>query len=260
MNDDQARRIEHAFSQQAAAFEDPRFNRVFAAESEWLFAELPLAAEDLVIDVAAGTGHVARQLAPSVRAVIALDATEAMLATGQAQADALFLSNIIFTRGDAAALPFLDASFDVAVTRFALHHFSDPDGPLGEMVRCLRPGGRIAVADMVAHEDPEIAARQDAIELARDPSHTRMLRRSELEAKFDALGIGVLSVSSRGVERPLAPWLEQTETSPAATERILAAFEAELGGGPATGMDPRAIDGERHFTQHFAAVVGVKPG
>jgi len=260
MSDEQARRIEHAFSQQAAAFEDPHFNRVFAAEGEWMFAELPLAAEDLVLDMAAGTGLVSRQLAPSVRAVIALDATVAMLSTGKAAADEQSLSNIIFTRGDAADLPFLEASFDVVVTRFALHHFVDVDRPLAELVRCLRPGGRLAVADMVSDEDPEVAQRQNAIERERDASHTRMLRRSELEEKIEALGIHPLSVSSRSVERPLAPWLEQTQTSPEATARIIAAFEAELAGGPSTGMAPRLIDGERHFTQHFASVVGVKPG
>jgi hypothetical protein len=40
----------------------------------------------------------------------------------------------------------------------------------------------------------------------------------------------------------------------------MSAFEAELAGGPPTGLKPRSIDGEPHFTQHFAAFVGVKPG
>lgn len=260
MSDEHAQRIETAFSLQATAFEDPRFNRVFTADAEWLFAGLPLATEDLVLDVAAGTGHIARLLAPSVRGVVALDATAAMLATGKAQAEAAFLKNIIFTRGDAAALPFLDESFDVVVNRFALHHFEDPARPLGEMVRCLRAAGRIAVADMVGDEDPGVAEFMDELERLRDPSHTRMLRASELVDRLSALGIGSTVLTSREVERPLAPWLQQTATEQAAAARIVAAFEAELSGGAITGLAPRRLDDELQFTQRFASVIGVKSG
>ena len=75
--------IERAFTQQAEAFEDPSYNRLFTTDSEWLFDRLPLTADDLVLDVAAGTGHVARRMAPKVRAVLAIDATEAMLEAGR---------------------------------------------------------------------------------------------------------------------------------------------------------------------------------
>lgn len=76
---DHAGRIERAFTHQAAAFEDATRNRVFTADARWAFDALPRHGDELVLDAAAGTGHAARQLAPSVRAVVALDATEAML-------------------------------------------------------------------------------------------------------------------------------------------------------------------------------------
>ena len=166
MPGDHSEALERAFAQQAAAFEDPRFNRLFTTDSEWLFERLPLDPGDLVLDVAAGTGHVARRLAPSVRAVVALDATRAMLERGRAQG----VPNVIFVQGDAASMPFLDGSFDVVVSRFAVHHFEDPAVQLAEMRRCLRPGGRLAIADLVA--DPAAAAEQNRLEALRDPSHT----------------------------------------------------------------------------------------
>lgn len=260
MSDAHSRRVEQAFTAQAAAFEDPRFNRVFTADAQWVFADLTLSADDLLLDVAAGTGHAARQLAPSVRAVVALDATEAMLATGKARADGAGLRNIVFVRGDAAALPFIDGSFDVVVSRFAVHHFAEPDGPLAEMVRCLRVGGRIAVADLVSDERPEVARRQNELERLRDRSHTRVLTAEELSQGLAGAGVGSLTTGRRARERPLAPWLSQTETSPAAAGEIVGALEDELAGGPATGFSPRLVDGELHFTQRFAAVVGVRLG
>jgi ubiquinone/menaquinone biosynthesis C-methylase UbiE len=237
-------RVERAFSRQAAAFEDPRFNRLFTADSEWLFERLPLTRDDLVLDVAAGTGHVARQLAPSVRAVVAVDATVAMLEQGRAQG----VPNVIFLRADAAALPFLDASFDVS--RFAVHHFEEPAIQLAEMRRCLKPGGRLAVADLVA--DPAAAETQNRLEWLRDPSHTRMLTAADLAAL-----IGTQDVEVRDVVRPLEPWLAQTQTNPGAAGQIRDALHAELlQGGPLTGMRPRDVDGEIHFTHTMASLIG----
>jgi SAM-dependent methyltransferase len=233
--------VERAFTRQAAAFEDPSLNRLFTTDSEWLFERLPLAPTDLVLDVAAGTGHVARRLAPAVRAVVALDATRAMLEQGRPHAPA----NVIFMEGDAAALPFLDGAFDVVVSRFALHHFEDAAGPVREMRRVLRPGGRLALADLVA-ETPA----QDRLERLRDPSHTRLLTAGELAALA-----GTDDVETRSVERPLEPWLAQTGTPPEAAAEIRAALTAEIDGGATTGFHPRQVDGELHFVHTMASAI-----
>ena len=242
MADPHAEAVAKAFSQQAAAFEDPRFNRLFTTDSEWLFERLPLDRDELVLEVAAGTGHVARRLAPHVRAVVALDATAAMLEQGRVQAP----PNVIFVRGDAAALPFLDGSFDVVVSRFAVHHFERPAVQLAEMRRCVRPGGRLAIADLVAeHEE------QNRLERLRDPSHTRMLTLDELKAL-----VGTDDVEVRGVVRPLEPWLAQTETPAGTAEEIRAALAAELDGGAPTGFRPsRGEDGELHFVHTMASLI-----
>jgi SAM-dependent methyltransferase len=242
MSDDR----ERSFTQQAAAFEDPRLNRLFTTDSEWLFDRLPLDATDLVLDVAAGTGHVARRLAPQVRTVVALDATRAMLEQGREHAP----GNVLFVQGDAEQLPFLDESFDVVVTRFAIHHFEAPEDQLAEMRRVLRPGGRLAVADLVAH--PEAAATQNRLETLRDPSHVRMLELHELAAL-----VGTRDVEVRDVARPLEPWLLQTDPSPEAADEIRAALRGEITGGPPTGFRPTERDGELHFVHTMASLIAV---
>jgi ubiquinone/menaquinone biosynthesis C-methylase UbiE len=242
--DDHSQAVERAFTQQAAAFEDPRFNRVFTTDSEWLFERLPLSADDLVLDVATGTGHVARRLAPHVRVVVALDATRAMLEQGRAAGG----RNVVFVQGDAGALPFVDDSFDVVVSRFALHHFERPELQVAEMRRCLRPQGRLAIADIVAH--PAARDAQDRLERLRDPSHTRLLTVEELA------GLAGEDVEVRDVERPLEPWLAQTETNEGAAGEIRAALRAELEGGPATGFRPSERDGDLHFIHSMASAIG----
>jgi ubiquinone/menaquinone biosynthesis C-methylase UbiE len=242
--------VVRAFTQQAAAFEDPEFNRLFTTDSEWLFERLPLDPGDVALEVAAGTGHVARKLAPQVRAVIAVDATAAMLETGRAEAAKAGLRNLVFMRADAAALPFVDGSFDVVVSRFAVHHFEDPAVQVAEMRRVLRPGAPLAVADLVADSDPATAAVQNRLERLRDGSHTRMLPLEELGRL-----VGGEDVESRDVERRLDPWLAQTDTSPEAAAEIRRALQEELRGGAPTGFGPRIADGELRFVHTRASVI-----
>ena len=102
-------------------------HRFFTADAARAFDRLPRAPSDLGLDVAAGTGHAARQLAPSVAVMVAVDATAAMLDRGREQARREGLLNLVYMRGEAEALPFLAESFDVTVCRFAMHHFERPE-------------------------------------------------------------------------------------------------------------------------------------
>lgn len=99
---------------------------------------------DRVLDVACGTGIVARELvagrAPRVQ-LVGLDIAPGMLAVAGARADWAE-----WRLGDACAMPFDDASFDRVICQFGLMFFADRVAAIAEMRRVLRPGGRFALA------------------------------------------------------------------------------------------------------------------
>jgi ubiquinone/menaquinone biosynthesis C-methylase UbiE len=252
-----------AFTQQATTFEDVRLNQVLTRESEWVFERLPRGKRDVVLDVAAGTGLGSRTLAADVAAVVAVDATEAMLEVGQREAERAGIGNIVFMRAAAESLPFLDGSFPIVVCRYAVHHFADPDRPMAEMSRCLRPWGRLAVADMVADERPGPAAAMNEIERLRDPSHVRALSASELQSLIVRHGLEAHFADSRAVRRPLEPWLEQSATPREAREEVRRRLAAEIDGtaGSETGMQPRyEQDGSISFVHTLTSVFALRPG
>lgn len=97
-----------------------------------------------VLDVACGTGVLARQAAELVGsdgAVTGVDINDGMLAVARQKAPA-----IVWKKGAAEALPFEDARFDRVVSQFGLMFFQDPVQALREMKRVTRPRGRVAVA------------------------------------------------------------------------------------------------------------------
>ncbi|MGQ0573854.1 MAG: methyltransferase domain-containing protein [Pseudonocardia sp.] len=96
-----------------------------------------------VLDVACGTGVVARHAADRVGgagAVTGLDLNEAMLAVARR-----VRPDITWRRGDAAELPFPDASFDVVACQMALMFFPDAERAIAEMGRVTAPGGVVAI-------------------------------------------------------------------------------------------------------------------
>jgi SAM-dependent methyltransferase len=254
MPDPSLERNRRAFTAQAEAFADPPPGGVL--DPDWVFARLPRTPRDLVLDLAAGTGLGARSLAPEVRACVALDLTDAMLAVGARESRAAGLTNIVFMRGEATALPFLDGAFDIVLMRYALHHFAAPAAPLAEIKRVLRPRGWLGLADMVVSEDPTIAAAQNRIEALRDPSHARALSPSELQAQAVEAGFEVVGLETREVRRPLAAWLEQTATPEARAAEIRELLEADLGGGAPSGLQPqREPGGELSFVHVLSSLM-----
>ena len=137
-----------------------------------------------MLDVACGGGIVVCGFAPHVRHATGIDMTPAMLDRAARLAAENDLTNVTFQQGDATALPYPDATFDIVTTRFSFHHFLDPLAVLQEMRRVCAPGGRIVVVDMCASEDPAKAAEWNRLEKLRDGSHVRCLSLAELKLLF----------------------------------------------------------------------------
>jgi arsenite methyltransferase len=118
---------------------------------EAAIARAYLRPEMVVADIGTGTGFMAAGLAPLVRQVIAVDGSPAMLEA--ARRNLAGVSNVTFRLADGAALPFENGSLDAVFANMVLHHCPDPAAAIAEMVRVLRPGGRLVITDMDKHDN-----------------------------------------------------------------------------------------------------------
>jgi SAM-dependent methyltransferase len=242
------------FAKQASTFEQATYSFADPKLLRWIQTHVPCEPGALLLDVAGGTGHMARAYANDAAVAVVIDLTPEMLAAGRSEAEAAGLRNVIYTHGDAAAMQFLDASFDLVICRFAVHHFQRPKREISEMARVCRPGGRVAIIDLVAFDDA-LADTHDRLERLRDPSHTRALPLDDL---LTLLKEADLRISHETVyDQPISIdiWLAQAQAGPKVAAEVRAALVTELEGGPPTGMRPVVIDDELHQTQRWAIVV-----
>jgi hypothetical protein len=104
---------------------------------------------------------------------------------------------------------------------------------LVEMVRVCKPGGRIVVVDVVASEDPVVAARMNAMDSLRDPSHVRFMPESELCGLLRAQGLSEPTVEHYRLEGDVESLLGRSFPNPGDDEIIRQMFEDAL---PDDGM------------------------
>lgn len=112
-----------------------------------------------LLDVAGGTGDIAFRFlarARSGRATVC-DMTEQMLVEGRKRAEAGNLTaQLDWVAGDAMALPFADASFDVYTISFGIRNVTRIADALAEAFRVLRPGGRLMVLEFSQLPNPAL--------------------------------------------------------------------------------------------------------
>ncbi len=113
---------------------------------EQLAESVDLRAGERVIDIAAGNGNATLAAARRFARVTSTDYVPALLERGAERARAEGLA-IEFVDADAEALPFEDASFDVALSTFGAMFTPQHERPAQEMLRVVRPGGRIGLAN-----------------------------------------------------------------------------------------------------------------
>ena len=87
----------------------------------------------------------------------------------------------------------------MAICRFAIHHFVDPAIPVKEMVRVCRAGWRVVLIDLAAPDDEQLAQSYNRLEQLRDPSHTRALRQTQLEALLSECGLALSQSLARNI-------------------------------------------------------------
>lgn len=122
-----------------------RYNAIVGAFNNDLFRVAAITADDHVLDVGCGTGHVtllaARQAGRGH--VVGVDLSVPMLERARADAVAQDITNVRFEQGDAQVHPFPDAGFDVVISRGGVMFFEDAVAAFTNIRRGLRPGGRL---------------------------------------------------------------------------------------------------------------------
>lgn len=177
-----------------------------------------------ILDLGCGAGHASFAVAPHADAVIAYDLSADMLGVVAESARARGLDSIIRTRqGPAERLPFADAEFDLVISRYSAHHWSDPAAALAEVARVLRPDGILCFIDVVGPEGPHAAlldTHLQALELLRDVSHVRDYAPREWLAMLHAAGLAAEESRRWRIDIEFVSWLTRMRT-PATLEAAL---------------------------------------
>ena len=138
------------FTRASAPYERVMVPAVFGPWGKDLLDTVALPAGTRVLDVACGTGIVARlvalQVGPTGR-VVGLDANEAMLTVARAQPQSTG-AQVEWQQGDATRLPFRDAEFGAVLCQQGLQYVPDRPAALQEMKRVLASGGRPRKLDL----------------------------------------------------------------------------------------------------------------
>lgn len=144
---------------------------------------------EIVLDLGSGAGTdvliSARRVGPTGRAM-GLDMTDEMLAMARQNARDAGVQNVEFVKGYLEEIPLQDGSVDVVISNCVINLAADKPRVLREAARVLRPGGRLAVSDVIADPDIDEATRADMD--AFSGCVAGALTRVEYEQKLSAAG------------------------------------------------------------------------
>jgi ubiquinone/menaquinone biosynthesis C-methylase UbiE len=223
------------------------------------FAALGLGPGQRVLDLGCGTGEDVRAMAALVGPggeAVGVDNSEQLVAEAERRSAGLALPGA-FQVADAGTLPFETAAFDAARADRVLQHLPDRSRALAELVRVVRPGGRVMVADpdwdtlMVDHPDRDLTRR--LVHLACDavPNGWAGRQLVRLMRQAGLMELGLVTETMSFLDLPVAEAVLGLGTL---VQRAVAA-------GALTDSDGAAwlaaLRSEAEAGQFFAAVTGV---
>ena len=149
-----------------------RFMRKDAAAYEWMYELLrPVVRHKTVLELAAGTGLIAKNIVSSANHIEATDASPEMIAEARRDNQS---AKLHFSVQDMFHLPYADQSFDVVIVSNALHIVPEPERALAEIRRVLKDDG-ILVAPTFTHAGNDFRGKVKAffMKLAGFPLHSK---------------------------------------------------------------------------------------
>jgi ubiquinone/menaquinone biosynthesis C-methylase UbiE len=175
-----------------------RFGREYLPGRSWqglAEALLALLPPLVIADFGAGEGTFSQLLASRAQRVIAIDNSEKMVQFGAELASRHGLANLEFRQGDMEAAPIGNQEVDLVFFSQSLHHASHPEKAIGEAWRICKPGGRVAILDLLRHP----------FEQARELYADLWLGFTEVELRRFLENRGFESVQAKVVHREAEP-------------------------------------------------------
>ena len=165
---------------------------------------LNIADGERVLDVGCGSGAVTREIGRRVGKrglAVGLDPSPALLAVARELAKEKGLGDRVeFREGNALQLPFPDRSFDAVVCVTVLSHVPSGEAAIAELIRVLRPGGRLGIfdldTDMTAFTHPDRALTRRIVAAASDATAVNGWLVRQLPLLFQRAGL--MNVRARG--------------------------------------------------------------
>lgn len=202
---------------------------------------------DVVLDVACGTGLVAKHFRRKVARIVGVDITAAMF-----EQAGPFVDELVVAPGE--ALPFPDATFDRVVCRQGIQ-FMDDAAAVREMVRVLRPGGRVALVHLCAYGEADRAEYFEILRL-RNEARRNFYVREDLARLLRDAGAADVTVHDHVSVEDVDVWSNTGAITEAAREAIRAVYR---GASPAFSALHAAEVGERIVDRMlFGIAVGTR--
>ncbi len=224
------------------------------------FAKLSSALK--LLDVGTGIGILPLMLAEDgADSVVGIDVSPAMLELAEYQRlskPSASTQKVSYRLAPAQSLPFHDERFDGVICRLVLHHARKPERIIKEVVRVLKPGGILILAELLSVDNPVKRATQNAIEERRNPSHIAAHSAEHYNKLITDAGLVIEAKDTVSFDRELEEWLTAYKTDRADATIVREMIEAGLE-TDAAGINARRQGNTLVFEQRMYYVKAIKP-
>jgi ubiquinone/menaquinone biosynthesis C-methylase UbiE len=245
------------FNQQAERFS----NWSITKNTEYMkryFDFLELTAGDHLLDVACGSGEFSIFCAQRIHSVQGIDISDNMIALAEKQAGQLGINNVRFMCHPVEKMPFNDRSFSAVICKSAFHHLENCPKVFREMFRCLKPGGKISVQDIIRYDNNKVDSYFEKLEKAIDRSHHNTLSKEAITALFTNTSIPLLNRVEVEIDLDCRDYIHHAVQSPAVQAQIDEWLEYSRGDREISGFF-KTLENRLSFKRNVFLILGQKP-